>query len=74
MREWCNCGSGIRAVSPRRINAWRENHNHTTETDQEPERSGSHAMVEHAGRRYFESESTSKDIPIVQARTGFMPN
>jgi hypothetical protein len=74
MREWCNCGSGIRTVSPRRINAWRAEHKHAVSEPDEPEMGGSHAVVELAGDRYFEHVSSSHDVPIVQARLGFGPN
>lgn len=74
MREWCNCGSGIQAFSSRRITAWRNDHHHSVPEPDEPEMSGSHATVEHSGRRYFESESPRVDVPIVQARTGFARN
>lgn len=75
MREWCNCGSGIRTVSPRRINAWRRDHRHSSDEPSEPEKNGAHADVWLAGGRYFESESISHDVPVVNAkRVGFSPN
>ena len=68
MREWCHCGSAIRARR-RDVLQWRTNHAcpGRTEPDNDAHISAS-AHVEHAGDRYFDGGT-----PIVQARIGFQP-
>ena len=75
MREWCACGAAIRTWSYQRALTWRATHKHPGDAPEpEPEMNGSHASVEHAGPRYFESESVyGQDAPIVQVKTGFTP-
>ena len=68
MREWCHCGSAIRARR-RDVLQWRTNH----ACPGRPEEStgdvhvSAGALVEHAGDRYYDGEQ-----PIITA--GFQPN
>lgn len=73
MREWCSCGASIRARR-KDVIAWRGTHHHSNaeQPEQEPDRQGAQAQIEHAGRRYLEIGGT--DAPIVQASIGFQPN
>lgn len=78
MREICSCGAQIKTLSYRRVKTWRENHHHPAPEQPleptEPDKQGSQAQVEHAGRRYFEAEASpygGTDTPIVQAKVGF---
>lgn len=76
MREWCSCGCSIRARR-KDVLEWRTSHRHDSKPEEEPDKQGSMAMLEHAGRRYFESEGSELgcvQTPIIQARIGFQPN
>lgn len=74
MREWCNCGSSIRA-SRRDVIAWRGTHRHSKDSDPtpEPDKQGSIADTQLAYRDSgrFDGE---RFIPDIQMRMGFTPN
>ena len=72
MREWCSCGSSIRA-SRRDVLQWRTAHRHDKDVDPKPDKQGSQAQVETANREpaYVDGE---RYIPDIQARMGFQPN
>lgn len=70
MREWCNCGSSIRAQR-KDVLAWRTSHRHDahTEPEPEPDKQGSTSHIE---LRWQPPHEPS--MPVVQARIGFTPN
>jgi len=75
MRESCSCGAFIQTIQYRRVKAWRTEHQHTpAEPDEEPDKQGAEARVEHAGQREYEYGSNEAPTPIVIARIGFTPN
>ena len=72
MREWCSCGSSIRA-SRRDVLQWRTTHRHDNSSEPEQPHRDTESRVETAWREPAYSDGERR-IPDVQARIGFTPN
>lgn len=83
MKEQCSCGSQV-SGRHKWVVEWRATHTcpiadamMLPEAEpEEPEMQGSHSQAERAGDRTFEHGERSHyaDMPIVNARMGFVPN
>ena len=73
MQEWCSCGGSVKGRR-RDVISWRTSHNCAPKADSEPEMQGSQAHIEHAGDRFYETSPAFAEMPVVQARIGFVPN
>lgn len=73
MREWCSCGSSIRARR-KDVLAWRGTHKCNTNPEPEPDKQGAQAYIENAGYRGYETNHDMASSPVVIAQIGFQPN
>lgn len=69
MRESCQCGGFIAALSYRRVRDWRTNHMHEGRPAPEPQKQGSFSTVEQAHEP--QHMPGGSNAPVIAAKAGF---